>query len=55
MSELRDTEIGLVANDWKLESLGKHLVIKGRIGWKGLKTSEYVQEGPFIVGGLQII
>ena len=28
--------------------------VKGRVGWKGLSVSEYVEDGPFIVTGPQI-
>jgi type I restriction enzyme, S subunit len=48
------TEAGLIPCDWKVDRLENHLIIKGRIGWKGLAISEYKEKGPFIVGGLQI-
>src|SRR5579862_7201650 len=48
------TEIGLIPQDWKIDRLENHLLIKGRLGWKGLKVSEYTTSGPYIVGGLQI-
>jgi type I restriction enzyme S subunit len=51
---LVQTEIGLLPEQWKVDKLENHLIIKGRIGWKGLAVSEYTEEGPFIVGGLQI-
>jgi len=54
MSEIVDTEIGLISKEWTLDELGNHLIIKGRIGWKGLKISEYRTHGAFIVGGLQL-
>ena len=31
----------------KLYSLGEHLYIKGRIGWKGLKKDEYLDQGNY--------
>ena len=55
VQEFKETEIGKIPIDWAVEKLQDHLIIKGRIGWKGLKTSEYTDSGPFIVGGLQII
>ena len=42
-----------IPEGWSADFLENHTVIKGRIGWKGLQVSEYVPEGPFIVGGLQ--
>ncbi len=53
-TEFKRTEIGMIPEDWEVDKLEDHLVIKGRIGWKGLQISEYTDVGPFIVGGLQI-
>lgn len=49
------TNLGLLPSDWELKPLGEYLYIKGRIGWKGLKRSEYIQEGYAIINGEQII
>ncbi|MEH6512960.1 MAG: restriction endonuclease subunit S [Maribacter arcticus] len=49
-----DTELGLLPKDWKLQPLGDLLYIKGRIGWKGLKKSEYLDKGYAIINGEQI-
>ncbi len=54
MKEWVETEMGKIPIEWEFDKLENHLVIKGRIGWKGLKISEYTSEGPFIIGGLQI-
>lgn len=54
MSEWKETEFGNIPNHWDCDKLENHLIIKGRIGWKGLKVSEYVENGPCIIGGLQI-
>ncbi|RCW92413.1 restriction endonuclease subunit S [Winogradskyella arenosi] len=54
MSERIETELGLLPKDWNLVPLGDLLYIKGRIGWKGLKKSEYIQEGYAIINGEQI-
>ena len=53
-TKFKQTGIGLIPEIWKIDYLKNHLIIKGRIGWKGLQISEYVDDGPFIVGGLQI-
>ncbi len=53
-SKFKQTEIGMIPEDWAVDRLENHLIIKGRIGWKGLQISEYTDTGPFIVGGLQI-
>jgi type I restriction enzyme S subunit len=51
----KETEVGKLPEEWEIDSLKNHLIIKGRIGWKGLMISEYINKGPYIVGGLQII
>jgi len=55
MSNWRDTSLGLLPSDWDTNPLGNLLYIKGRIGWKGLKKSEYLEEGYAIINGEQII
>ena len=42
----------LLTNDNNLVSIGDNLYIKGRIGWKGLKKSEYLEESEYrIING----
>lgn len=55
-TKFKETEIGMIPEDWKLDVLGKHLYIKGRIGWKGLQKSEYLKDnkGISIINGTQI-
>ncbi|CAE6500794.1 restriction endonuclease subunit S [Candidatus Nitrosotenuis uzonensis] len=53
-TKFKQTDIGMIPEDWEIDKLENHLIIKGRIGWKGLQISEYTNTGPFIVGGLQI-
>jgi type I restriction enzyme, S subunit len=54
--KFKETEIGMIPEDWKFDVLGKHLYIKGRIGWKGLQKSEYLKDGTgvLIINGTQI-
>jgi len=40
--EMVDSELGEIPKGWKVDRLGDHLYIKGRIGWKGLKKSDYL-------------
>jgi len=55
VQEFKETEIGKIPADWKLEKLQDHLIIKGRIGWKGLKKSEFSKsENCIIVNGPDI-
>lgn len=53
-TKFKRTELGFLPEEWMVDRLENHLMIKGRIGWKGLKVSEYTANGSFIVGGLQI-
>ncbi len=54
-TEYKDSEIGLIPKDWNIDELQENLIIKGRIGWKGLKKSEYLEEGYAIINGQQIL
>ena len=54
MIEVRETIIGKIANDWELGEFSKDINIQGRIGWKGYKTSDLVDEGPIVIGGTEI-
>lgn len=41
-------------NEWKEIELGKHSIIKGRLGWKSLKQNEYIDDGPSMIAGKHI-
>ena len=45
------TEIGLIPQDWNLGSILGNFYLKGRIGWQGLKASEFIDYGPYLVTG----
>lgn len=34
--------------------LENHVEVRGRIGWKGLKSSEYTTTGPFMISGINL-
>ncbi|RLJ86622.1 restriction endonuclease subunit S [Planococcus citreus] len=40
--------------EWKRFKLGDIAIIKGRLGWKGLKQEEYVENGAYLVAGKHI-
>lgn len=42
-------------DDWEQRQLGDIAYIKGRIGWKSLKQSEYVKEGPALIASKHIL
>ena len=43
------TEWGAIPKDWKTLSIGRCCSIKARIGWQGLKKSEYLSSGEYVL------
>jgi type I restriction enzyme, S subunit len=39
------------SSTWQTTSIGKSAYLRGRIGWQGLKASEFMEDGPFLVTG----
>lgn len=46
--------LGSLKSSWGYTTLNNLASIKGRIGWRGLKQSEYVEEGPYLIAGKHI-
>ena len=44
--------IGSIPSDWKLDKIKYMANLYGRIGWQGLTSEEYIDEGPFLVTGI---
>ncbi|QTA82352.1 Type I restriction endonuclease domain-containing protein [Desulfonema limicola] len=44
--------IGTVPDHWFLRHFKRFATMKGRIGWQGLKYSEFTDEGPFLITGM---
>lgn len=44
--------IGSIPSDWKLDKIKYIANLYGRIGWQGLTSEEYIDEGPFLVTGV---
>ena len=44
--------IGSMPSDWKLDKIKYIANLYGRIGWQGLTSEEYIDEGPFLVTGV---
>ena len=44
--------IGSIPSDWKLDKIKYMSNLYGRIGWQGLTSEEYIDEGPFLVTGV---
>lgn len=43
--------IGSIPNEWKIIRIKNACWLKGRIGWDGLTSSEYIEKGPFLITG----
>jgi type I restriction enzyme S subunit len=43
----KQTEIGVIPNDWEVKNLLDNFTIKARIGWQGLTTAEYLKTGDY--------
>ncbi len=43
----KQTEIGVIPEDWHTVHLGDNCTLKARIGWQGLTTDEYLNAGDY--------
>lgn len=43
--------IGEIPEHWKITKIKYTTYVKGRIGWQGLTTDEFIDEGPYLVTG----
>lgn len=43
----KKTEIGIIPQDWEVYDLKRISTLKARIGWQGLKKSEYLTKGDY--------
>ena len=41
-----------IPNTWILKKLKYNCYLKGRIGWQGLKQSEFIDKGPYLITGM---
>ncbi len=52
--EMKDSGIewiGKIPHDWQVVRIKNTSLLKGRIGWQGLKSSEYLDEGAYLITG----
>lgn len=52
--ECKQTPLGRIPKEWTPVKLDDYACIKGRIGWRGLKASEYTETGPYLVANKHI-
>jgi type I restriction enzyme S subunit len=50
----KNTEVGVIPEDWKLATFKDVSYMKGRIGWQGLKQTEFTMNSsePFLITGM---
>ena len=46
------TWIGDIPQDWDIKRIEYLTSLKGRIGWQGLTSDEYIDEGPYLITGI---
>ena len=52
--EMKDSGIewiGEIPKEWEINKIKHCCYLKGRIGWQGLKSDEFIDDGPFLVTG----
>ena len=52
--KFKQTEIGMIPEEWEVGNFHNDLVVKGRIGWRGYTISDLKKEGPIVLGGENI-
>lgn len=49
----KETEIGTIPVDWRIDSINNTSTLHARIGWQGLTTREYLNTGEYmLIGGV---
>ena len=50
----KQTEVGLIPEDWEVKKMSEISSLKGRIGWQGLKQDEFTMNSsqPFLITGM---
>jgi type I restriction enzyme S subunit len=45
--DYKQTEVGMIPEDWEIQMLGQSSTLSARIGWQGLTTDEYLDNGKY--------
>jgi len=43
----KQTEIGVLPEDWEVATINESSILKARIGWQRLTTKEYLSDGEY--------
>jgi len=46
-TKYKNTEVGVIPEDWEVKNILDNFTLKARIGWQGLTTAEYLETGSF--------
>lgn len=49
--EYKDSPLGKIPVEWNDTTVKLNFKLRARIGWQGLKASEFIEDGPFVVTG----
>ena len=52
--KFKDSSIGPIPQNWDLKTIDELAIVKGRIGWRGYRSTDLVDEGPWVIGGKEI-
>ena len=47
--------IGEIPNEWDVSKIKYTSTLHGRIGWQGLTSEEYIEEGPYLITGTDFL
>ena len=45
----KQTDIGVIPEDWEVKNISQSCSIKARIGWQGLTKAEYQKAGEYLL------
>lgn len=50
----KNTEVGIIPDDWNIKSFGEFASVSGRVGWKGYTKKDLRSMGPYAIGAKHI-
>ena len=50
----KNTEVGVIPEDWEVKLFNEFASINGRVGWKGYTKRDLRQSGPYAIGAKHI-
>lgn len=53
--KFKNSELGKIPEEWGILRIADFCYVKGRIGWRGLRRSEFTKEGPILITGTDFV